>query len=166
MCTIMSSRYITVEEIRSLKDAVEDKRGIELLKAIRDNVVNASDVKEHKQQEGKSKEEQLKEQERLSQEKSFIGFTKEEELIKGKDDEGKKAILKRLEEKGLIQSGGFIPLGKERINSYRLTNEGYVLLEFIQTVKGEGKTAAPQHQSQNHQRDERQHEREKLRTHR
>ena len=164
MCTIMSSRYITVEEIRSLKDAVEDKRGIELLKAIRDNVVNASDVKEHKQVEGKSKEEQAKELERVSQERSFIGFTKEEELIKGEDDEGKRGILQRLEEKGLIQSGGFIPLGKSLIKSYKLTNEGYVLLDFIQTVKGECKAvaAAPQHQ----QRDERQHEREKLRTHR
>ena len=33
--------------------------------------------------------------------------------------------------------GGYIPKDKPRINSYKLTNEGYALLNLVERVKGE-----------------------------
>jgi DNA-binding PadR family transcriptional regulator len=163
----MSSRYISVEEINSISAAIEDETGIELLKAIRDNVVSESDIKEQKSFDGQDKEAIKKEQERVSQERSFIGSTKEESIIKGQEDESKRGILKRLEEKGLVQSGGYIPLGKERINSYKLTNEGLVLLAFVEKIKGGSKQAQTQEETPKSksqvQREERQQEREENR---
>jgi hypothetical protein len=167
----MSNRYLSVEEINSISAALEDEKGIELLRAIRDNIVSESNIKEQKSFDEKDKEAIKKEQERVSQERSFIGSTKEESIIKeGEEDQGKKGILKRLEEKGLIQSGGYIPVGKERINSYKLTNEGLVLLAFVEKIKGGNKSSTQTQAQQEGQksqveadREERQQEREENR---
>lgn len=41
--------------------------------------------------------------------------------------------------------GEYIPKDKERINSYKLTNEGYALLNLVERIKGgESKREEPQ----------------------
>lgn len=65
--------------------------------------------------------------------------------------------------------GGYIPKYKPRINSYKLTNEGYALLNLVERVKGaasgsgqsNNKSAEKEEeQEQPQQRQQRQQERE------
>lgn len=156
----MSSRYISIEEINSILAAIEDQSGIELLKEIRDNAVNESDVPKHKAGKQLTPEEAQKE----SQEKSFIGFAKEDDIAK--DDDVKKGTLNRLANSGLVVKGGFIPLGGEIINSYKLTNEGYALLYLVGKIEGRqgGKGTVKTNDLQAEQRETRKQEREEQRS--
>lgn len=163
----MSSRYITIEEINSILAALEDDQGIEILKQVRDNVVQPVDEKKQaKLLEGKSKEEQIKAQDKLTQEKALVGFSKEEDVAKD-DDVVKKGILNRLAERGLLLKGGFIPKNGERINSFKITNEGLALLYLVDRVKGVAKERQAQQEEPKTQlktdREERQAEREERR---
>ena len=142
----MSTRYISVEEINSVQAALADQEGIELLKKIKENLNKEDTEKDEKEfkkfNESKaelSNEDIQKQSDEFSERRAFVGFAKEEDLgIKDPDnkDAGKLNILNRLADKGLVLKGGYIP--KARINSYKLTNEGYALLALFTQVK-EGK---------------------------
>jgi|SRR5687767_2271642 len=153
----MSSRYISIEEINSILAALEDKSGIELLQQIRDNAVSESDVPKHKAGKQLTPEEQQKDQEV----KSFVGFAKEDDIAK--DDDTKKGILKRLADTGLVIKGGFIPLGGEIINSYKLTNEGYALLYLVDKISGSEGNKQSESTPKETQRETRKQEREESR---
>lgn len=151
----MSSKFISVQEINSILSAIEDKSGIELLEQVRDNTVNESDIPKHKAGKQLNQEEQQKD----NQERSFIGFTKEEDVAK--DDDVKKGVLNRLVDNGLLTKGGYIPLEGERINSYRLTNEGFALLYLVERIRGVVNKS--QNNTQEEQRETRKAEREEQR---
>lgn len=140
----MSTRYISIEEINSIVAAVvDDKQGIEILKKVRDNQQKETDTDRKEEQKyntersGLSDEDKQKRSDKIAERKAFVGFAKEEDLIgEGKDNEGKKGILERLVNTGLLLKGGFVPRDKERVNSYKLTNEGYALLYLIDRIQG------------------------------
>lgn len=54
----------------------------------------------------------------------------------------------------MILKGGYIPRDKPRINSYKLTNKGYALLNLVEKVKGAG--AGKEQESQPQPRQEQQ----------
>lgn len=137
----MSTRYISIEEINSIVAAIDDKKGIEILKKVRDN--QQKETNEDRKEEQKyntersdlSQEDRQKRSDKIAERKAFTGFAKEDEVI-GKNDDGKTALLERLVNTGLLLKGGFIPRDKERINSYKLTNEGYALLYLVERIEG------------------------------
>ena len=138
----MSSRYISLEEITSVQAALSDQEGIELLKKIKENLNKEEDTEKFKKfNENKadlSYEELQKQSDEFSERKAFVGFAKEEDLgIKDPEnkDVGKLNILNRLADKGLVLKGGYIPKNKARVNSYKLTNEGYALLALFTKIK-------------------------------
>ena len=56
--------------------------------------------------------------------------------------------------------GGYIPKDKERISSYKLTNEGYALLNLVERVKGQqqegqqqNKNSKNENKNENHPKD-------------
>lgn len=129
----MSTRFISIDDINSVLAAIEDEKGIELLEKIKDNVVKpeAGGEGSKQQQQPKNK----KEEEEKQEFDAFVGQTKEEDLGI-KEDDGSKGVLDMLADKGLIIKGGYIPLNKERINSYKITNEGLALLYLVKKIKG------------------------------
>lgn len=138
----MSTRFVSINDINSVIAAVEDERGIELLEKIRDNEVKP--LEESKLLKKRSEEEK-------QEFEAFVGQTKEDDLGI-KEDDGSRGVLDLLADKGLIIKGGYIPLGKERINSYKITNEGLALLYLVKRIRevavkrGGSSSAQPQQQ--------------------
>lgn len=157
----MSTRYISIEEINSIVAAIDDKRGIEILKKVRDNLQKETD--EDRNEEKKyntersdlSDEDRQKRSDKIAERKAFTGYAKEDDIIGNKDDdnEGKGALLERLVTTGLLIKGGFVPREKERVNSYKLSNEGHALLYLIDKIEGKNSNNKQQSQPQQQQQE-------------
>lgn len=151
------TRRLSVEEIQAVATAFNDRRAIGLLKAIKDNIVQEADLKqEGKGKEGASsssagtdvKDEKQKEELALQQQeqRAFVGMAREDKILGGgakegeggEESAGQKSTLERLENLGLVSKGGYIPKDKERINGYKLTDEGYALLAAALEHQKEG----------------------------
>lgn len=167
----MSSRYISIEEINSIVAAVGDKDGIEILKKVRDSQKKESDEDRKEEQKYNTERSDLSQEDRqkrsdaIAEKKAFVGFAKEDDVIggnEGKDNEGKKGILERLVTTGLLLKGGFVPREKERINSYKLSDEGFALLYLVDKLTGKSNSNNKQQEQQPQQQKQQEQDTKRL----
>jgi hypothetical protein len=131
----MSTRKITTNEIQAVGSILFHKKLIELLKKIRDGLVNEEDTK------GKRKQNDIF---------AFVGFAHQDDIL-GEDPESEEfkenqGIIKQLVDTGLILEGFHVPLERknekkfgdihlpapqDKVAKYKLTEEGLAVLALV-----------------------------------